>query len=207
MSKRKPSIAIVGAGRVGRVLALCLRKAGYRVTAIVARDEAGSRGRAAKVARAVGAEVITTGEAAGAADVFWVCVGDDAITGGASGGDQRSEPGTVADPARDAGQPRKERRGGCVRRTDPQGGPGDHPHTSGGVTQNAFGARHLPRAGEKCGGALAGQRPGGGAGVVETCRPLKRARLVSWDDWRAAEAALFFGKPTVRATMRRDGVV
>ena len=79
MSKRRPRVAVVGAGRVGRVLALCLHKAGYRVTAVVARDEAASQRRAAKVARGVNAQVLTTRDAAGVADIYWLCVPDDDI--------------------------------------------------------------------------------------------------------------------------------
>ncbi|MEO5936196.1 MAG: DUF2520 domain-containing protein [Terriglobales bacterium] len=70
------SVAVVGAGNVGRVLALALDAAGYRV------KEVGTRkGTAAKtLARRLGAEIVELARTAEfTADVVWVCVPDDAI--------------------------------------------------------------------------------------------------------------------------------
>jgi predicted short-subunit dehydrogenase-like oxidoreductase (DUF2520 family) len=75
---KKTTIAVVGAGNVGRVLALALDAAGYRVVEIGAR--AGSRAKAAALARKVGAEVVELGRKAEfTAEVVWICVPDDAI--------------------------------------------------------------------------------------------------------------------------------
>jgi predicted short-subunit dehydrogenase-like oxidoreductase (DUF2520 family) len=79
MKHRDPEIAIVGAGRVARVLAHCLRKEGYRVTAILSRHDPASKRRAGRLARAVGAKVLGMTEAAGSADLYWICVPDDEI--------------------------------------------------------------------------------------------------------------------------------
>lgn len=79
---RKPSIALVGAGNLAASLGPALRRAGYRVTAVVVRDLPGSRRRAQVLARRLGARVLTTGTPI-RADVLWLCVNDDAITGAA----------------------------------------------------------------------------------------------------------------------------
>jgi predicted short-subunit dehydrogenase-like oxidoreductase (DUF2520 family) len=74
---RKPSIAIVGAGNVARVLVPCLHKAGYRVTEIAARDPK----RAAKLAKGEGASAVSYDTAQFDAGVIWLCVTDAAIAG------------------------------------------------------------------------------------------------------------------------------
>jgi predicted short-subunit dehydrogenase-like oxidoreductase (DUF2520 family) len=76
---KKPSISIVGAGNVGSVLAPALRRVGYRVEEIIARDNPKSLKRAQAVARISGAKAVTDGEATFSADVIWICVTDDAI--------------------------------------------------------------------------------------------------------------------------------
>ncbi len=77
-TRRKMTAAVVGAGSLGRVLALALRAAGYRVIEIGVR--AASRAKAAGLARRVGAEVVDIVRAAEfSADVIWICVPDDAI--------------------------------------------------------------------------------------------------------------------------------
>src|ERR1051325_4478482 len=50
---RKPTIALVGAGNLGSVLARALHVAGYRVEEIVARERSQSMRRAHQLARAV----------------------------------------------------------------------------------------------------------------------------------------------------------
>jgi predicted short-subunit dehydrogenase-like oxidoreductase (DUF2520 family) len=72
---RKPSIAIVGAGNVARVLVVCLHRAGYRVTEIASRDPR----RAAKIARTVGVRPVAYDAAQLDADLIWLCVTDGAI--------------------------------------------------------------------------------------------------------------------------------
>jgi predicted short-subunit dehydrogenase-like oxidoreductase (DUF2520 family) len=72
----KPSIAIVGAGNVARVLVPCLHKAGYRVTEVISREPK----RAAKLAKTAGAQPVSYETALLDADVIWLCVTDAAIT-------------------------------------------------------------------------------------------------------------------------------
>ena len=69
--RTKPSIAIVGPGKLGTALALLLREAGYPIAAVVG----GSRRRAQKLARQVGAR----GAHLSAADVVWFSVPDSNI--------------------------------------------------------------------------------------------------------------------------------
>jgi predicted short-subunit dehydrogenase-like oxidoreductase (DUF2520 family) len=72
-------MGIVGVGNVGRVLALTLKAAGYRVTELVARKE--SMKKAAPVARRVGAEIVELAPGLEiTADVVWLCVKDDVIS-------------------------------------------------------------------------------------------------------------------------------
>jgi predicted short-subunit dehydrogenase-like oxidoreductase (DUF2520 family) len=71
----KPSIAVVGAGNLARVLVVCLRRAGYRVTEIASRDPK----RAAKIAKSVGARPVSYEGAKFDADLIWLCVTDGAI--------------------------------------------------------------------------------------------------------------------------------
>jgi predicted short-subunit dehydrogenase-like oxidoreductase (DUF2520 family) len=76
---RKPSIAIVGPGRLGGALALELKRAGYRISEIVAGDSNASRRKARTLAKrvhstAVAAKVRLDG------DLVWFCVPDREIT-------------------------------------------------------------------------------------------------------------------------------
>ena len=76
MTRKKPTIAVVGSGNLGRVLALALDRAGYRVVEVVNRDAS----RARKLARQVGARAVRLdNETALSADMLCVCVTDDAI--------------------------------------------------------------------------------------------------------------------------------
>ena len=77
--KRKPTIALVGAGNLARALAPQLKRAGYRVTEVVSRDGVGSRAKARAVAKSAGARAIGFEEARFDADVVWICVSDSAI--------------------------------------------------------------------------------------------------------------------------------
>ncbi len=76
---RRPTIALVGAGRVAQALGPALRRAGYRILEVVARDRTASRARAGRLARQVGARVATLAEARLRADLVWLLVPDDAI--------------------------------------------------------------------------------------------------------------------------------
>jgi predicted short-subunit dehydrogenase-like oxidoreductase (DUF2520 family) len=74
----KPRIAIVGPGRLGSALALELRRAGYRVSAIVSGNSAASRRKAQAVARRVHARWSAPGTPFDA-DLVWFCVPDREI--------------------------------------------------------------------------------------------------------------------------------
>jgi predicted short-subunit dehydrogenase-like oxidoreductase (DUF2520 family) len=76
---RRPTIALVGPGNLGRVLGLALHAAGYRIDEIVSRDAPDSRKRARALARQVGAHAATYAKAQLASEIIWLCVSDDAI--------------------------------------------------------------------------------------------------------------------------------
>jgi predicted short-subunit dehydrogenase-like oxidoreductase (DUF2520 family) len=75
----KPSIAIIGPGRLGRALALELTRAGYGISEIVSRSSAGSRLRARELARKVAARASTSDSARLDVDLVWFCVPDREI--------------------------------------------------------------------------------------------------------------------------------
>jgi predicted short-subunit dehydrogenase-like oxidoreductase (DUF2520 family) len=74
----KPRVAIVGPGRLGSALALELRRAGYRLSAIVSGNSAASRRKAQAVARRVHARWSMPGTPFDA-DLVWFCVPDREI--------------------------------------------------------------------------------------------------------------------------------
>lgn len=76
---RKPTIALVGAGRVAQALGPALRQAGYRILEVVGRDRASSRARARRLARRVGARATTMADAHLHAGLIWLAVSDDAL--------------------------------------------------------------------------------------------------------------------------------
>jgi predicted short-subunit dehydrogenase-like oxidoreductase (DUF2520 family) len=76
---RKPTIALVGAGKVAQALGPALRRAGYRISEVVGRDRAASRARVRRLARRVGAHAVTVAEAGLHSDVIWLAVSDDAV--------------------------------------------------------------------------------------------------------------------------------
>lgn len=71
--KTKPTMAVVGTGNLGRVLALALRASHFRVSEVVSRVP-----RRAALAKRVGAQAARLGDPL-SADVVWICVPDDAI--------------------------------------------------------------------------------------------------------------------------------
>ena len=79
---KKPTLGIVGAGRVGTGLALCLARARYRIVAVASRSGASAR----RLARQVrGARAVSPQEVANAAELVFLSVPDDAIQAVASG--------------------------------------------------------------------------------------------------------------------------
>ena len=75
----KQRITIVGAGRLGRVLALQLANEGYPIAEIVHRPLPASRKRASTLARKVGARAIPAAAAQLDARIIWLCVPDREI--------------------------------------------------------------------------------------------------------------------------------
>jgi len=73
------TITLIGAGNLAQALGPALRKAGYRVEQVVARNNPESMRRARALARKVGAAEVQLDEARPAADVIWLCHTDDAL--------------------------------------------------------------------------------------------------------------------------------
>lgn len=78
MAKR-PSVAIVGPGRLGATLARKLKQAGYPISEIVGRDTKPSLRDARQLARTVRSRASTSKNAHLDADIVWFCVPDRAI--------------------------------------------------------------------------------------------------------------------------------
>jgi len=77
---KRPSIAIVGPGRLGTALALFLKRSGYDIREIVARQGSASFASARTLARKVSAHASRAGAAARLdADLVWFCVPDSKI--------------------------------------------------------------------------------------------------------------------------------
>lgn len=72
----RPTIAIIGLGRVGTALGRAIAAAGYTIRAVSSRDPH----KAQAAARAFGAEPMSAVEAAQSADLVLLTVSDDAIT-------------------------------------------------------------------------------------------------------------------------------
>jgi len=77
---RRPSIAIVGVGRLGSALATRLRSAGYTIREVISRDNRNSLAVARRSARKLGARGWTTSAAPIQADLIWFCVPDSEVS-------------------------------------------------------------------------------------------------------------------------------
>jgi predicted short-subunit dehydrogenase-like oxidoreductase (DUF2520 family) len=75
---QKPTIAIVGPGRLGSALALELKRAGYRICEIVSGSSSASRRKARALARQVRAKVAEAGSRLDG-ELIWFCVPDREI--------------------------------------------------------------------------------------------------------------------------------
>jgi len=75
----KPTVAMVGAGRVGTALAVSLKRSGYAICEIVSRDSRDSQRRARKLAASAAAEVTTLSTAQLTSNLIWLCVPDRQI--------------------------------------------------------------------------------------------------------------------------------
>ena len=91
----KPTVAIVGPGRLGTTLALSLAHAGYKVVEVISR--AGSEGRAKALAKKVGARTSVVPPGYVRSDLLWLCVPDAEILPVARAiGARKSWQGSVA---------------------------------------------------------------------------------------------------------------
>ncbi len=81
--RKKPRVAIVGAGNLAGALAVSLHAAGYGIDLIISRRRAASLQRARRLAREVGASAAKDAGAQIQAEVVWFCVPDAAIAGAA----------------------------------------------------------------------------------------------------------------------------
>lgn len=75
----KPRIAIVGVGNLGAALAVSLRRAGYRIEAVLTNSRGRSLTKARKLAKEVGARASVGAPVDLAAKVIWFCVPDAEI--------------------------------------------------------------------------------------------------------------------------------
>ncbi len=76
---KRPSIAIIGSGRLGTALAFCLTRCGYSINEIVTRQRSSSFASARRLAREVGARASSGTAARFDADLVWFCVPDSKI--------------------------------------------------------------------------------------------------------------------------------
>jgi predicted short-subunit dehydrogenase-like oxidoreductase (DUF2520 family) len=77
---RKPTIAILGPGRLGSSLALALKSAGYSIREIISRSRASSIKSATALAHKVGAKASSLAKARLDADLLWLCVPDSQVS-------------------------------------------------------------------------------------------------------------------------------
>jgi predicted short-subunit dehydrogenase-like oxidoreductase (DUF2520 family) len=83
--RKRPRIALVGAGKLGTALAVSLHAAGYAISEIVSRNRKSSERKAMALSKRVGGSVARSGNAALQGDVVWFCVPDDEIAEAARG--------------------------------------------------------------------------------------------------------------------------
>ena len=80
----KPTIAIVGPGRLGTALVRALDKAGFRITQVLSQNKPASRRKARTLAGSVRARAATVRDPDLNASLVWFCVPDRAIASAAS---------------------------------------------------------------------------------------------------------------------------
>jgi predicted short-subunit dehydrogenase-like oxidoreductase (DUF2520 family) len=76
---KRPSICIVGPGRLGSALAINLSRAGWKVERLLVRKGGTKSRKVARLARQVGARVAGLGESPAGSGLVWITVPDDAI--------------------------------------------------------------------------------------------------------------------------------
>jgi predicted short-subunit dehydrogenase-like oxidoreductase (DUF2520 family) len=75
---RAATISLVGSGNLARTLGPALRAAGYRITSVAFRNQAGSKKRARAFAASLGVKALAL-ESQPASDIIWLCHTDDAL--------------------------------------------------------------------------------------------------------------------------------
>lgn len=75
----KPHITLIGSGNLAYALGSALRAAGYTIDVVVSRSLSKSKLRAAKLAKKLGAELVTLNEFQPSAEIIWLCHTDDAL--------------------------------------------------------------------------------------------------------------------------------
>ncbi len=73
------TVSLVGAGNLAQAIGPALKKAGYRVEQVVARNNPESMRRARRLAKRLGATVTRLDEFVPASDLIWLCHTDDAL--------------------------------------------------------------------------------------------------------------------------------
>ncbi|HYL92694.1 MAG TPA: DUF2520 domain-containing protein [Alphaproteobacteria bacterium] len=77
--KATKSITLIGAGSLASALGPALKRAGYRIDAVVARNRPRSERRVALLARKLGARAIPLDEVQPTSEIVWLCTPDDAL--------------------------------------------------------------------------------------------------------------------------------
>lgn len=77
--KTGKTITLIGAGSLASALGPALKRAGYRIDAIVWRRHVHSQKRAAALARKLGARTVHLQEFAPVSNIVWLCTPDDAL--------------------------------------------------------------------------------------------------------------------------------
>jgi len=93
---KRPSIAIVGPGRLGTAIALSLARSGNRISEIISRQDRESLAAARRLLRKVGAHAAHTRSVRLDADVSWFCVPDSKIAEAAREHSDREWNGKIA---------------------------------------------------------------------------------------------------------------
>jgi predicted short-subunit dehydrogenase-like oxidoreductase (DUF2520 family) len=79
MAAPRNSITLVGAGNLAQALGPALKRAGYRIDAVIARDNPESRRRARTLARKLGADCRVLDQPLPSSNLIWVLHTDDAL--------------------------------------------------------------------------------------------------------------------------------
>ncbi len=81
IAKKRPTVSVVGPGRLGTALLLNLRRAGWDVAHVVVRPGGRMPRKSVQLGRKLGASVVGLSESTLPAGLIWITVPDDAIAG------------------------------------------------------------------------------------------------------------------------------